>query len=185
MGVMGAAPTTTSSPTSPPLHFMDLGEILIEVDRTVRTPGGARPPAALALLLINANRRVTADALSAALWDDGRPRSTSTLESHLWRLRQVLEPHRRAGRPSSVLVTESGGYRLVVTADQVDSLRFERLLENASVLLRQHRPDRALVRSERARSLWRGRPRRRSTSTRWASASSRTSRSMTGTASWS
>ena len=158
MRVMAVVSAATSAPTAAPVHFMDLGMILVEVDQTIRPPGGTRPTAALALLLINANRRVTVDAVCAALWDDGRPRSISTLESHLWRLRQVLEPHRPAGRPSSVLVTESGGYRLVVTADQVDSLRFERLLEDASVQLRQHRPDRALSRCEQARALWRGRP---------------------------
>ncbi|MDQ1429034.1 MAG: hypothetical protein QOK39_2510 [Acidimicrobiaceae bacterium] len=160
---MPGANIQTSAP-----HFMDLGEILVEVDQTIRTPGGPRPAAALALLMINANRRVTADAITAALWDDGRPRSISTLESHLWRLRQVLEPHRPAGHRSSVLLTESGGYRLVVTADQVDSLRFESLLEDASVLLRQRQPDRALQRCDQARALWRGRPFDPVTDREWA-----------------
>ncbi|MDT0353422.1 BTAD domain-containing putative transcriptional regulator [Pseudonocardia charpentierae] len=141
-----------------PPHFRDLGPLLVEVDGVERTPGGPRPAAALALLLINANRRVSSDTLGNALWADGRPRAASTLESHLWRLRQVLEPDRSQGRAPAVLVTESGGYRLVVSADQVDSVRFEQLVEDAATQLRQGRPDRALDRCDEARSLWRGRP---------------------------
>lgn len=139
-------------------HFLDLGTLLVEVEGSARSLGGARPTAALAVLLINANRRVSADAVGEALWADGRRRSTSTLESHLWRLRQVLEPRREPGQPPSVLVTESGGYRLVASADQVDSLRFEHLVEDAAGLLRQGSPHRALRRCEEALALWRGRP---------------------------
>jgi predicted ATPase/DNA-binding SARP family transcriptional activator len=144
--------------TAAPVHFLDIGELLVETDGATRGPGGARPAALLAVLLIHANRRVPADTVGAAMWEEARPRATSTLESHLWRLRQVLEPHRAPGRPYSVLVTESGGYRLVASTDQVDSLRFTRLVDDAAALLADGRPDRALHRCGEARALWRGRP---------------------------
>ncbi|GLZ50179.1 hypothetical protein Acsp06_63640 [Actinomycetospora sp. NBRC 106375] len=140
------------------VRFLDLGELMVEIDGLVRTPGGRRPGAALAMLLIHANRPVSVDALSDAIWDDGRPRAVSTLESHLWRLRRVLEPAREAGEPWSLLVTEPGGYRLCVAEEQVDSMRFAALVEEAGSLLGRGEAGRALQRCESARALWRGRP---------------------------
>ncbi|MEJ2871484.1 BTAD domain-containing putative transcriptional regulator [Actinomycetospora sp. OC33-EN08] len=145
-------------PDGAAVRFLDLGELLVEVDGALRTPGGRRPAAALAVLLIHADRPVSVDTLSDAIWDDGRPRAVSTLESHLWRLRQVLEPDRKPGEPSSLLVTVPGGYRLRVGTDQVDSRRFAALVEEAGTLLGRGEPDRALERCESARALWRGRP---------------------------
>ncbi|MCD2191955.1 AAA family ATPase [Actinomycetospora endophytica] len=140
------------------VRFLDLGALMVEVDGHLRTPGGRRPAAALAVLLIHANRPVSVDTLSDAIWDDGRPRAVSTLESHLWRLRQVLEPGREPGEPWSLLVTDPGGYRLSVAVEQVDSSRFAALVEEAGSLLGRGQPDRALQRCESARALWRGRP---------------------------
>ncbi|GAA4800465.1 BTAD domain-containing putative transcriptional regulator [Actinomycetospora chlora] len=140
------------------MRFLDLGPLLVEVDGHVRSPGGPRTTVALAVLLVHADRPVSVDTLGEAIWDDGRPRTVSTLESHLWRLRQVLEPHREPGTPWSVLVTEPGGYRLRVAAGQVDSLRFGALVQEAGTLLDRGEPGAALERCEAARVLWRGRP---------------------------
>ncbi|MEJ2864440.1 BTAD domain-containing putative transcriptional regulator [Actinomycetospora flava] len=139
-------------------RFLDLGPLMVEIDGHRRAPGGPRTTAALAVLLIHADRPVSVDTLSAAIWDDGRPRAVSTLESHLWRLRQVLEPDRKPGAPWTLLVTEPGGYRLRVGAEQVDSSRFAALVAEAGTLLGRGDAERALRRCEAARALWRGRP---------------------------
>ena len=64
---------------------------------------------ALALLLIHAGQAVSTDALAEAMWgDQGRARSATTLDSHVWRLRKLLEPERAPGslRPSG---SDEGG----------------------------------------------------------------------------
>lgn len=141
------------------LRFRDLGPLVVRIAGSERSPGGPRPAAALALLLINANRRVDADALREALWGDGTgSRAASTLETHIFRLRKVVEPARRPGEPPAVVLSEPGGYRLIVAPDQVDSIRFAQLADDSTELLRTGQADRARRKSEEALGLWRGRP---------------------------
>lgn len=141
------------------LRFCDLGPLTVLIDGVERSPGGPRPTAALALLLINMNRRVSADALREAIWGDATgEHAASTLDTHLFRLRKVVEPGRRSGEPPAVVISEPGGYRLVAAPDQVDSLRFAQLAADAAELLRTGQPDRARRKTEEALGLWRGRP---------------------------
>ncbi|MBV9922550.1 MAG: winged helix-turn-helix domain-containing protein, partial [Pseudonocardia sp.] len=121
--------------------------------------GGARLVAALSLLLVNAGRVVSPDALGEAMWDAGTgPRSSSTLDSHVWRLRNVLEPGRARGEPATVLLREAGGYRLVAAPERVDSMRFAVLADETLGLLTGGQAERAVRRAEEALALWRGRP---------------------------
>src|SRR2546423_13218476 len=93
-----------------------------------------------------------------AAWG-GRPSaSPSTLGSHIWRLRRVLEPERPSGEAPAVLVNDTGGYRLLLGPDQLDSTRFQHLADDARDLLRAGRPASALDRAEAAAALWRGIP---------------------------
>lgn len=161
--------SVTAAP--PTVRFRDLGTLLVEHDGDLRPVGGARLDSALAVLLVHADRRVGPEVMAAALWGvDAPPRSSSTLDSHVWRLRRVLEPHRARGVPSSLLLSDHGGYRLVVTVDQVDSLRFEQLAADAADLLAGGQPDRALRRADQALALWRGRPFTPVTDEPWAAA---------------
>lgn len=150
-------PSATGAPRA--VRFRDLGTLLVEHDGAAQPAGGTRLDVALALLLVNADQRVGSATMASAMWGvDAPPRSSSTLDSHIWRLRKVLEPHRARGVPSSLLIHDHGGFRLVVRTDQVDSLRFEQLAEDASDLLAGGQPERALRRAEEALELWRGRP---------------------------
>ena len=151
-------------------RFRDLGPLAVEADGVEASPTG-RPALALALLLIHANRRVSADALREALWGEATgKRAASTLESHMFRLRKVVEPDRAAGQAPSVVVSEPGGYRLVVAPDQVDSLRFAVLASDAAELLRSGQPERARRKSEEALALRRGRPFEPASDQEWAAA---------------
>lgn len=152
--------TVLSATAAPPaVRFRDLGTLLVEHGGDARTVGGAHLDCALALLLIHADQRVGAETLVSAIWGaDSAPRAASTLDTHIWRLRKVLEPNRARGVPSSLLIHDHGGFRLVVRTDQVDSLRFEQLAEDAGDLLGSGQPERALRRTEEALALWRGRP---------------------------
>src|SRR5512132_1860185 len=100
--------------------------------------GGAKQRAVLALLLLNANRVVSRDRLIDDLWGDEPPETAvTTLQVNVSRLRKLLPP--------AALQTRSPGYVLEVEPEQVDLLRFERLIgearnadfERASRLLRE------------------------------------------------
>jgi predicted ATPase/DNA-binding SARP family transcriptional activator len=157
-----SAPATSSSRAGRgrgELWFRDLGPLEVEENGESRPVGGIRLESALAVLLIHADHVVGPDALSEAMWgEEGVHRSAATLDSHIWRLRKLLEPHRARGAPPGVLVHESSGYRLVVAADRIDSARFAALAAEAAALLTENAADQALERAEQAAALWRGRP---------------------------
>jgi DNA-binding SARP family transcriptional activator len=142
-----------------PLRFRDLGPVDVAEDGQVRAPGGPILGRLLARLLVDPGRRVDVSELVEAVWGDrGATRSQSTLDSHLHRLRRFLEPGRGRGGAAGQLVFEAGGYRLVVTGDQVDSVRFAGLVTQAGELLAAGDAGQALARAQAARELWRGRP---------------------------
>ena len=141
------------------IRFRDLGALGLERDGVPLPVGGGRLVSALALLLIHAERHVSPDALAEAMWGtEATPRSASTLDSHIWRLRRLLEPDRGRGAPAELLLRDQAGYRLLATPDQVDSTRFVRLADEAVDLLAGGQPERALRRTDEALALWRGRP---------------------------
>jgi predicted ATPase/DNA-binding SARP family transcriptional activator len=146
-------------PADAPLRFRDLGTVTVDRGGIVLPLGGRLLQAALSVLLINANKRVSVDALMSALWGErARDRSEDTLQSHMWRLRRALEPLRRRGEPFTTVVHDVSGYRLLVTTDQVDSLRFSDLAGEAQHLLAGDQAERALQRCDEGLELWRGRP---------------------------
>ena len=141
------------------MRLCDLGALSIDIDGHEQSPGGKRPATVLALLLVHANHRVSVDTVVDAVWGArASAGSASTLESHIWRLRRVLEPDRPAREPSTVLINQAGGYRLLVSTEQVDSLRFAQLADEIADLMTTDQPDRALPRCDEALGLWRGRP---------------------------
>ena len=101
------------------------------------------------VLALAAGKPVPVTRLGAALWDeDDLPDHVRrTVQTHLTRLRGVLG--------AGVIVTEAAGYRLDVDPDQVDALRFARLLDQAAVA---PDPDSERDRLEAALALWRGDP---------------------------
>jgi predicted ATPase/DNA-binding SARP family transcriptional activator len=139
------------------VEFRDLGPLLIESDGLSRPPGGARLSTALAVLLTNVGEAVSAVTLINAIWGDDAPaRSAKVLESHIWRLRKVLEPDRGPRATPTVLVTDPTGYRLLVPAEKVDSKN----LDGASLSVRDALADgdieTALSLSDTALARWRG-----------------------------
>ena len=141
------------------LRYRDLGEIAVERDGVPVPILGGRLRSALGILLVHAGRPVSPDALVEALWaESAPPGAASTLESHVFRLRRVLEPDRARGAASRVLAHEPAGYRLLAGPDEVDSLRFERLAREADDLLTTGRSGQALVVTREALASWRGRP---------------------------
>lgn len=141
------------------MRVRDLGALLVVVDTQEQPIVGSRAAAMLALLTINANQRVSVDALMEAAWGDRiTPGAASTLTSHIWKLRQVLEPGRDRRQPPSVLVNDSDGYRLVCGPSTVDSLLLAEAAGEVRDLLAAGHAEPAVRRAESALGLWRGTP---------------------------
>jgi DNA-binding SARP family transcriptional activator len=110
-------------------------------------PVALRPKqrALLAALALRARDAVTVDRLVDDLWgEQPPPTATASLQNAVSLARRTLG--------TEVLVTRTPGYALVVDRDQVDALRFERLLAAAQ---RTRGEERAEV-LRRALALWRG-----------------------------
>jgi DNA-binding SARP family transcriptional activator/tetratricopeptide (TPR) repeat protein len=115
--------------------------------RPVVLPAG-RLPALLAVLALSAGQPVSVDRLATAVWgEDLAVDARANLQSNVRRLRRLLG--------ADLVATRGGGYALEVEPDQVDALRFDRLLDLAAVA-----PDPATRRARlvEALGLWRGTP---------------------------
>jgi predicted ATPase/DNA-binding SARP family transcriptional activator len=141
------------------VQLRNLGALLVAVNGVEQPVTGSKAPAILALLVINANHRVSVESLMDAAWG-GRVTSgtVSTLESHIWRLRKLLEPGRGARQASSILVNEAGGYRFASAGRSIDSLLFEEIAGDMRDLLAAGDPAAAATRADEALALWRGQP---------------------------
>ncbi|MDQ3875521.1 MAG: tetratricopeptide repeat protein, partial [Actinomycetota bacterium] len=140
------------------MDFRILGPLdVYREDGRVRL-GGRRQRAVLALLLLNANRRVSTDELIDALWPESPPPTASTaVQVVVSRLRKLLEPSDGDGRPQ-VLLTQPGGYLLRVERDELDVYRWERLVSAGREALAQDRFGLAARLLREALGLWRGTP---------------------------
>jgi DNA-binding SARP family transcriptional activator len=119
--------------------------------------GGRKQRALLALLLLDANRVVPVEQIIDELWGECPPdTAANAVQVHVASLRRILEPGRAGGaRPTPVLVTRSPGYLINVDAEDVDVLRFERLVDEARQLLARD-PEGASARLRQALALRRG-----------------------------
>lgn len=111
---------------------------------------GARLRTLLARLAIDAGRVVSVDALALALWSDDVPADqTNAVQTLVSRLRRALPD-------PTLLESRSGGYRLVLAADDVDVLRFRTLAQRARAASQSGDPVTAASVRDEALSLWRG-----------------------------
>lgn len=160
----GAAVTAaTASPfqdadTSPRLRIADLGPLKIVHSRGERPCTAPKQAALLAVLTLDANRRVTLDRLSTAGWGYDSPVSPATIENHIWRLRRLIDPD-HAKPSTSPLVNDNGGYRLQLGPHATDSAALLAAARRMEPLLTS--PDdaaRAVRIADEALCLWRGDP---------------------------
>src|SRR5215218_9213130 len=125
-----------------------LGPLQVSVaGRPVELPAG-RLPALLAVLAMSAGQAVSVDRLATAVWgEDLAVDARANLQTNVRRLRRLLG--------AELVATRGGGYALEVEPDQVDALRFDRLMDLAAAA-----PDRAGQREllVEALGLWRGTP---------------------------
>jgi DNA-binding SARP family transcriptional activator len=128
------------------VEFRILGPLEVVERGRALALGGPKQRTLLALLLTRANAVVSTDRLIHELWSAEPPSTAAnTLQYHVSRLRRALGP-------SDAIVTQPPGYLIRVGRDELDLLRFERLVEEA-----QQAPPATGARLLReALDLWRG-----------------------------
>lgn len=135
--------------------FSILGPLRVTNAGRALKPGGPRPRALLAALLVRAGQPVSLAGLVDALWGERPPASAvANVHTYVSRLRQDLADIGLPGR----LVTGSSGYRLLVEPDQVDSELFEGAAGRAREAFASGDAVTAVARWEEAWSVWRGAP---------------------------
>ncbi|MEW2302371.1 BTAD domain-containing putative transcriptional regulator [Streptomyces sp. NPDC006655] len=133
------------------MRFGILGPLDLRTDDgTPLDPGGPRPRALLALLLLDAGRAVSTRRLIDGLYGAEPPAgAANALQSQISRLRRRLAPH-------AEIEADATGYRLVTPRDSVDAHRFEELSAAGRAALAAGDHTRAAARLREALALWRG-----------------------------
>jgi DNA-binding SARP family transcriptional activator len=112
-----------------PAQFGVLGPVQPTIDDVVQNLGGPKQRAALAYLVINANRHVSVDALAEAVWE-GKPPPDVRVSLHAI-VSNLRKPMRDAGIDARPWLAHVGaGYRMVVGEDAVDAQRFRALRDS-------------------------------------------------------
>ena len=124
-----------------------LGPLEVAEQGAALALGGPRQRVVLAYLILEANRVVSTDRLIDRIWGDEPPGAArAALFAYVSRLRKLLGPGRIQARPP--------GYVLVAEQDEIDSLRFAALLEEARHQSDNRKAAAALL--TQALDLWRG-----------------------------
>lgn len=135
------------------MEFGVLGPLEVTSGGRSLAIGGTRTRGVLALLLTNANAVVSADRMAGELWPDlTQERAAANLQVRLSELRRALRSAGEADR----LSTCRPGYRLRVTAEELDVLRFERLAAAGRAALAAGEAAAALQLLDESLALWRG-----------------------------
>lgn len=140
------------------MNYKILGPLEI-VDGARSVPlDGTKPRIILCALLVSPGDVVSMDRLIDWLWPPGQaPESApAVIQAHVSRLRRRLEPQRSPWAPAEVLLRRPPGYLLRVEPDQVDALRFARLVEEGRAALERGDAPAASAVLGRALRLWRG-----------------------------
>jgi len=120
------------------VDFRILGPLDILVDGTSQAMPGGKPKGLLAVLLINRNRVVSADAIADAIWDGDSPASyLGILQVYMSTLRRSLRTAGADGQ--AVITTQAPGYRLSADDACLDLGRFTRWMAAGNELLRAER----------------------------------------------
>jgi DNA-binding SARP family transcriptional activator len=139
------------------MRFHVLGPLEVEADDGPVVLGGPKERLLLAHLLARPNQVVSVEALVQGLWgEQPPPTAAKTLQSHVKRLRRVLEPGRTRGAAGEVLVTRQPGYLLRVAPGALDAARFEELTAKARRALADGAAPAAGAMLREALGLWQG-----------------------------
>src|SRR5581483_11594950 len=112
------------------MEFRILGPFEVWSDEGRLPLGGSQQRMLLAILLLRRNEVVSIDRLVDELWTGGPPATAvKVVQVYVSRLRKALGGRRTPGDAEDVLITRAHGYLLRVGPDELDSERFELLVE--------------------------------------------------------
>jgi DNA-binding SARP family transcriptional activator/tetratricopeptide (TPR) repeat protein len=141
------------------LFLQLLGPIAARRAGTAVELGHARQRAVLAVLALEPGKLVNRSTIIDAVWHDDPPRSAANLiQTYVSRLRRVLSPGRPTSYSAPLLASEGQSYRLRVTSDQLDLLRFRELTAGGRSAWSEGSLDAAATFFRRALELWHGDP---------------------------
>jgi predicted ATPase len=130
------------------MRIQVLGPIAVTCGNRPLALGGPRQQAVLAVLLVSANRAVSADRLIDEVWGSSPPASVrDALYTYVSNLRRLFGADR--------LVRSAGGYQLRVEPDEIDALLFGEEAIRARALL-EAEPHRSAEILERGLGRWQG-----------------------------
>jgi len=122
--------------------------------RSVDGDTAAQQRIVLAVLLVEAGRRVTVDRLVDEVWGERPPRTAvSTLRGYAMHLRRAL-----GGGPDGPLLTRAGGYELHIADGDVDSQVFDTRVDTGRRYLAGGQFDDGIAQLTEALALWQGPP---------------------------
>ncbi|MFI7061917.1 BTAD domain-containing putative transcriptional regulator [Kribbella sp. NPDC050124] len=128
-----------------------LGPLTIEGDQGRPKLLGRRDRVVLAALAVRPGQAVSAEELADVVWGEYLPPSwQKVIQGCVVRLRKVLG--------AGAIETVQLGYRLTLSAEEIDAQRFEHAVSRAHRLLAADEAERAAVVLADALTLWRGRP---------------------------
>jgi len=134
------------------MEFRILGCLQVwDGDRTIDIAAD-KQRVVLAVLLLRAGQTVPAPELQDQLWGQTPPaKAKNTLQAYVYRLRHLLN-----FGPGSELVTETGGYRMVLADGALDLHRFEALAARGRSAVKAGQWEEGLAALRSALALWRG-----------------------------
>ncbi|MGW1812912.1 AfsR/SARP family transcriptional regulator [Streptomyces sp. NPDC002125] len=138
------------APHARDLRFRILGPLEASADGTRLPLGGAVQERVLSVLLLEPGRVVPMPRLIEAAWENDPP----TTASH--QVRKAVSDLRRRIPGDGIISTEGSGYRITVSAAQLDLLEFNDRVRSAEAALREDRSPDAAAELEAALALWHG-----------------------------
>jgi predicted ATPase/DNA-binding SARP family transcriptional activator len=134
------------------MHFRVLGSLEVGRGNDLVDIGSSNERKILTALLVEANAVVSTSRLIDVVWGENPPASDrNALQTYIARLRRRLATE---GAPGPI-VTRPPGYAIELRSDQLDSLQFRELLDEARATAAAD-PHRTLALLDRALELWRG-----------------------------
>lgn len=140
----------------PPLRIDVLGTLTVFRGDAPVDVGPAMVRNLLAVLALNVDRAVSCERIVRVLWGGNPPPTSRNLvHGYVSRLRSQLKDPSCSAK-EDVVVRDGPGYRLLVDADAVDLVRFDRLRRSAHRAARENRRTDAVADFERAFACWKG-----------------------------
>jgi DNA-binding SARP family transcriptional activator/basic membrane lipoprotein Med (substrate-binding protein (PBP1-ABC) superfamily) len=137
------------------VRFQLLGPLEVTTEQGPIDLGPPKQRSVLAVLLLNANEIVSTDRIIDSVWGDNPPRTAGhSVQIYISDLRKALAE----GSQNNIIETRPPGYVLNVPPEQVDALRFERLVREGLVAVRNGDVAGGWPKLERALDEWTAAP---------------------------